>query len=76
MFYTYVLLCNDGKHYIGSTEDLEKRMKEHGFGGVSSTKNKRPVELVYYEACLSKSAAEARERYFKTGYGRKFLKNE
>ena len=73
-FYTYVLLCADGKHYIGYTDDVEKRLKEHQAGVTASTNPRRPVQLVYFEACLSKKAAQSRERYFKTGFGREFLK--
>lgn len=74
MFYTYVLLCIDGKSYIGSTGDLKRRLHEHQVGNVDSTKSRLPVNLVYYEACLNKSSAESRERYFKTGFGRRYLK--
>lgn len=73
-FYTYVLLCADGKHYIGYTDNVERRLKEHQAGMTTSTKPRRPVHLVYFEACLSKKAAQERESYFKTGFGRGFLK--
>jgi len=42
---------------------------------VHATKNRRPLKLVYYEACKSREKAIAREKYFKTGFGRRFLKN-
>jgi len=76
MFYfTYVLKSRkDNKFYIGSTLNLKERLKLHNQGGVESTKNRRPLELIYYEACQSKQKAEKRERYFKTGFGRGFLK--
>ena len=73
-YYTYVLLSNkDGKHYIGFTERLAKRIEEHGQGLVESTKDRRPLRLIYYEACLSREKAIKREKYFKTGFGRRFL---
>lgn len=72
--YTYVLKCSDGKLYIGSTSDLKRRLHEHASGGVRTTRVRLPIDLVYYEACLSKERAGERERYFKTGYGRAFLK--
>ncbi len=76
MFYTYVLKSEkDGKLYIGFTEDLESRIAKHSLGQVEATKNRRPLELVYYEACLNKHKALKREAYFKTGFGRRFLKN-
>jgi len=74
MFYTYVLVSSDGKHYIGSTSDLKRRVNQHNAGNVSSTKSRGVMKLVYYEACLSKEKAQAREQYFKTGFGRRYLK--
>jgi len=76
MFYTYVLLSKkDDKFYIGHTNDLKGRKKEHFNGKVTSTKNRRPLKLIYYEACLNEFDAIKREKYFKSGYGRRFLKN-
>lgn len=76
MFFTYVLMSKkDGKHYIGFTSNLKERLKLHSGGHVESTRNRRPLEIVYYEACLSKDKAVKREKYFKTGFGRKFLKD-
>lgn len=73
-YYTYVLKSKkDGKLYIGSTSDLITRLKAHNSGDVESTKSRRPLELVYYEACLDKNKAAKREKYFKTGFGHKFL---
>lgn len=76
MFYTYVLRSKkDNKLYIGLSRDLRKRMSRHNEGLVPSTKDRRPLELVYYEACLSEEKSVKREQYFKTGFGRRFLKN-
>ena len=76
MFFTYVMMSErDNKLYIGFTNDLEKRVEEHHKGVVASTANRRPLELIYYEACLSEEDALKREKYFKTGFGRRFLKN-
>jgi putative endonuclease len=75
MFYTYVLeSLKDRKLYVGYTDDLKQRFSEHSNGRVDATKNRRPLKLVYYEACLSRHLALRRERYFKTGFGRRFLK--
>jgi len=74
-YYTYVLLCGDDHLYIGSTCDLRRRLQQHRCGNVPSTSSRLPVELVYYEACLSLSGARDRERQLKTGYGRKYLKS-
>ncbi|MBI3379994.1 GIY-YIG nuclease family protein [Candidatus Gottesmanbacteria bacterium] len=76
MYFTYVLQSKkDNKYYIGSSSNLIERFKSHNQGNVKSTMHRRPFVLVYYEACLSKKKAEDRERYFKTGFGRGFLKN-
>jgi len=76
MFYTYVLKSDkDNKLYIGFTADIERRLKGHNSGNVVSTKNRRPFKLIYYEACANKRKAVDREKYFKTGFGRRFLKN-
>jgi len=76
MYYTYVLeSIKDRNLYIGWTDDLRNRYKKHNSGQVESTKTRRPFILIYYEACLSKDNAIKREKYFKTGFGRRFLKN-
>jgi len=76
MFYTYVLLSdNDKKFYVGSTKDLKKRLDEHQKGLVVSTVQRRPLRLIYYEACLNQNDAVKREKYFKGGFGRRFLRN-
>lgn len=75
MFYTYVLKSKkDNKIYIGFTSDLKKRIGEHINGDVEAIRNRRPLELIYYEACKNKDKALEREKYFKTGFGRRFLK--
>ena len=62
MYYTYVLQSEkDRKFYIGFTKDLRQRFKEHAKGLVESTKNRRPLKLIYYEACLSQED-ETKER--------------
>ena len=76
MHYTYVLLSEkDGKFYTGYSEDLKGRFEEHRRGGVSSTKDRRPLKLVYYETCMSKGDARHREQYLKTHHGKMFLRN-
>jgi putative endonuclease len=76
MYYTYVLKSKiDNKHYVGWTNDLKHRILSHNNGKVESTALRRPLTLVYYEACLDEKKAIHREKFFKTGYGRKFLKS-
>ncbi|MCK4346780.1 MAG: GIY-YIG nuclease family protein [Bacteroidales bacterium] len=75
MFYTYVLHSEkDGKLYTGYTHDLKLRFEQHQKGQVESTKNKRPLTLIYYEVCLNQEDALQREKYFKTHYGKLFLR--
>jgi len=75
MYYTYVLQSSkDSNFYVGFTQDLKQRFEEHENGRVDSTKNRRPLKLVYYEACLDSSDATNREEYLKTHYGRMYLK--
>ena len=76
MYYVYVIKSNkDKKYYTGFTDNLRKRFNEHCNGANASTKNRGPFKLIYYEACLSKHDAIARERYLKTGMGKRYLKN-
>ncbi len=62
MNYTYIVKCADGTYYTGWTNQLEKRLKAHNEGkGAKYTKNRGPVELVYYEAFETKQEAMSRE---------------
>ena len=75
MFYTYVLLSQfDNDFYTGSTNNLNRRYKEHQSGKVASTKNRVPLLLVYYEASTDESDCRKREKYLKSGLGRKYLR--
>ena len=75
MYYAYVLLSEkDGKFYVGFTKDLKLRFKEREKGQVESTRDRRPVKLIYYEACLSQADATKREKYLKTYHGKAFLR--
>ena len=60
--------------YKGATRNLKERLKDHAAGRVSRTKNKRPLFFVYMEYCNTYSEALIRERYFKSGTGRTWLK--
>ncbi|MDA3859887.1 MAG: GIY-YIG nuclease family protein [Melioribacteraceae bacterium] len=75
-YYTYVLQSlKDNKFYVGYTKNLENRIEEHNNGKVSSTKERRPLELVYSESCLNQNDALRREKYLKTAYGKQYIKN-
>ena len=74
MYYTYVLQSEtDGNFYAGFTKDLKLRFEQHCKGQVESTRARRPLHLIYYEACLKQEDAIRRERYFKTYNGKRFL---
>jgi putative endonuclease len=75
MYYTYILeSLKDSKFYTGFTKDLKLRFEQHEKGLVNSTKDRRPLRLIYYEACLNQEDATKRERYLKTYNGRSFLR--
>lgn len=76
MYYVYILYSGkDRGLYIGLTTDLRRRIAEHKRGSVSSTRNRLPLKLVHYESFIIKEDAEAREKYLKSGYGRRQLKD-
>ncbi len=73
MYYVYLLY--DGKRfYIGYTKDLRRRLAEHKLGKVESTRYRKNLELVFYEAFKSKADALRRGKYFKTTKGKRSLK--
>ncbi len=75
MYYTYVLQSiKDMKFYTGFTKDLKLRFEQHSKGLVESTKNRRPLKLIYYEACLSQEDATKREKYLKSYHGKMFIR--
>lgn len=74
-YYVYVLQSlRDKNFYIGYTNDLKRRLMEHNKGLSFSTKPRLPLKLIYYEACLNREDAKKREKYFKSTFGRRFLK--
>ena len=76
MYYVYVLQSKkDKKWYTGFTADLRKRFKEHNDNKQGFTKNRGSFELIYYEACNNEQDAKSREKYLKSGMGKRYLKN-
>ena len=60
--YTYIVKCSDETLYTGWTNNLKKRLEAHNSGkGAKYTKNRRPVELVYFEEYDTKQEAMKRE---------------
>jgi putative endonuclease len=73
--YVYVLKSQkDGKFYVGYTKNIQKRLEEHNSGQVRSTKERRPVKLIYWEGCISQQDATRREMYLKTAWGKRYIK--
>lgn len=73
MFYVYVLR-GPKQMYTGSTNDLARRVREHCVGKNVSTRNKGPWKLIYYEACDDEGDARRREKYLKSAWGKRYLK--
>ena len=74
-YYVYILQSKkDGELYIGCTNNLNKRIKEHNEGLVFSTKLKKPYKIIHYEAFLNKKDAFIREKWLKTGWGKNQIK--
>ena len=74
-YYTYILRSQkDQKLYTGFTSDLRKRFSQHNDGMNISTKGRGPFELIYYEVCKNLKDATSREKYFKSGHGKRFIK--
>jgi putative endonuclease len=75
-YYIYVLLSEkDNQFYTGYTSDLNNRLMLHNNGKVESTKNRRPLKLIYWEGCLNQQDATRREKYLKSGNGKIYLRN-
>jgi putative endonuclease len=78
MFYAYVLQNLKGVLYKGSTDNTAKRLEQHNSnnGFLSFTAKRGPWKLVYVEEFKTRKEAEEREKYFKSGAGRRFLKEK
>lgn len=75
-YYVYVLQSlKNSNWYTGCTNDLRKRFNQHQKNKSTYTKGRGPFKLIYYEASLSEEDAQARERYLKSGMGKRYLKN-
>lgn len=75
-YFVYVLQSEKDKlFYVGYTNDLKERVKLHNNGKVPSTKNRQPLKLIYYEYCLNQQDATHREKYLKTSWGKRYIKN-
>jgi len=76
MYYIYVLISlKTGKPYVGFTDNIQRRLQEHNSGNSRYTKTRGPWKLIYSEERKTLSEAERREKFFKTGDGRRVLKD-
>jgi putative endonuclease len=77
MYYTYVLLSlRDNKYYIGQTNDVKSRFIKHQKGLVNSTKNRRPLKLLFYESFDTRADAMKHEKFLKSGAGHEYIKSK
>lgn len=79
MFYVYLLEnIRDKSWYTGFTSNLKRRFQEHlgGNGSKTTSLKKGEYKIIYYEAYLNKLDALGREKYLKSGSGRKYLKKQ
>ncbi len=75
VYFVYILRSlKDNGFYTGMTNDLEKRIKRHNSGLVASTKTRKPFVLLHYEEVADSKEARQREKYYKSGCGRKSIK--
>ncbi len=77
MYYVYILRSiKDNLLYTGYTNDISRRIAEHNRGYVQSTRRRRPLNLIYYEAYIEKADAINREVFLKSGSGKRYLKKQ
>ncbi|HPB25162.1 MAG TPA: GIY-YIG nuclease family protein [Bacteroidales bacterium] len=74
MFVYALESLKDGRIYVGQTQDIEKRLKEHNQGRTKSTKAYAPWRLIFQEECEDRQEARVQEKYWKSGCGKEKLK--
>ena len=74
MYYVYILLCSDQTYYVGLTENIKKRIKEHKSGLTDYTKYRLPIKIYWIGIFRNKKLAANFEQYLKTGSGNAFFK--
>ena len=74
MWYVYMLCNRQGQLYIGSTNNLRRRIDEHNSGKTQTTRILGPFRLEAYVAIPDEAKARALEKYFKAGSGRAVLR--
>lgn len=75
--FVYVIRSQvDERDYVGLTQSIERRLKEHNSGKTKSTKGYRPWKLLFFEEYNDRKVARKREKYLKSGYGKMWIKNK
>ena len=75
MFFVYAIASlNRNYIYVGLSQDLARRLKQHNDGHEKTTRPYRPFLLIYSEACANRIDARAREKYWKSGTGKRKLR--
>jgi putative endonuclease len=75
--YVYILRsAKDGNLYTGYSADLRKPLADHNAGKARTTRHRRPLQLIYYEAHLLSSDAKAREIFLKSGAGKRYIRKQ
>uniref|UniRef100_F4C1B0 Excinuclease ABC C subunit domain protein n=1 Tax=Sphingobacterium sp. (strain 21) TaxID=743722 RepID=F4C1B0_SPHS2 len=76
IYYVYAIRSErDGRIYVGLSQNVEKRLNEHNEGRTKSTKGYIPWKLIYKEEVGNRLTARKREKYYKSGIGKEFLKS-
>ncbi len=65
----------DQRVYVGMSQNIKKRIKEHNQGQVFSTKGYRPWKLIYTEFIGDRKDCRKKEKYYKSGFGKEIIKN-
>lgn len=74
-YFVYILLSKkDNKLYVGCTNDPARRIRDHNYGKVFATKNRRPLVMIHTEEFENKTDAFNRERFLKTLWSARFKK--
>ncbi|GJQ42824.1 MAG: hypothetical protein JETCAE03_23220 [Ignavibacteriaceae bacterium] len=75
MYKVYAIKSKIRKYiYVGMTSNIEERIERHNKGYEKTTRAYRPFELIYTEDQATREEARKREKYFKSGVGKEFLK--
>ena len=75
MYFVYAIYSERRNYlYVGITNDLSRRINEHNRGYNKTTKPYKPFRLIYSERCENRIEARKREKYYKSGVGKEFLR--